>query len=90
MDAIECGIVKLPRVPVADNLINVMNAPIQESLGAYSHANAEKRTWKIKCVGSACHSHATANGLVGIYNGHYEKTYELWKSMIFMFRRVLL
>jgi type III restriction enzyme len=45
MDAIECGIVKLPRVPVADNVPTWRrHAEIPQPLGAHQPENAEEGT----------------------------------------------
>ena len=78
MDAIECGIVKLPRVPVSDNLPNRQDV-------SYRHL------WKH--IGKYMPKSAAAAGklspfdlpnelqtaLYALYS-HYEKTYELWRS----------
>jgi type III restriction enzyme len=44
MDAIECGIVKLPRVPVADNIPGGRDAHVSQPLGTYSNQNAKEGT----------------------------------------------
>jgi len=78
MDAIECGIVKLPRVPVTDNL------PTQHEV-IYRHL------WKH--IGKSMPKSASAAGklspfdlpnalqtaLYALYS-HYAKTFELWRS----------
>ena len=43
MDAIECGIVKLPRVPVADNIPGGEMPQVPQSVGTYSRAYAQER-----------------------------------------------
>ena len=43
MDAIECGIVKLPRVPVADNIPGDGNADVPQHMGTHSVENAEEK-----------------------------------------------
>jgi type III restriction enzyme len=47
MDAIECGIVKLPRVPVADN-IPAGRCPGSASYGNTSEEDAQKRAGQIQ------------------------------------------
>ena len=42
MDAIECGIVKLPRVPVADNIVGGDMPKFQQPVGAYSQGHAKE------------------------------------------------
>ncbi len=48
MDAIECGIVKLPRVPVADNIPGGDMPKFREPMGAYRHRDAEKGPRQIR------------------------------------------
>ncbi len=77
MDAIECGIVKLPRIPVSDNAVNAA-VPIYRNL--WDH------------IGKRMPKHGRAKGgkgdplglpnelytaLYALY-GHYEKTFEEW------------
>jgi type III restriction enzyme len=78
MDAIECGIVKLPRVPVSDNLPNQQDV-------LYRHL------WKH--IGKSMPKTAAAAGkmspfdlpnelqtaLYALYS-HYEKTFQLWQG----------
>jgi len=79
MDAIECGIVKLPRVPVADN-ISGDDMPMYRKLWAHIGKQMPK-----KGRGSAGeldpHSLPTPllTALEALY-GHYEKTFELWHA----------
>ena len=42
MDAIECGIVKLPRVPVADNIPGEEMPHIPQSVGAHPEEDAQE------------------------------------------------
>ena len=77
MDAIECGIVKLPRIPVADNLPN-SEAPIYRNL--WDHIG--KRMPKAgRAQGGKGNPLALPNelqtALYALY-GHYEKTFEEW------------
>ena len=45
MDAIESGIVKLPRVPVADDIPDADMPMFRELVGAHRQGNAEEGTW---------------------------------------------
>jgi type III restriction enzyme len=50
MDAIECGIVKLPRVPVADNIPGAGDAHVPQPVGTHParrcrRRSAAKRNW---------------------------------------------
>lgn len=78
MDAIECGIVKLPRVPVADNL------PVGEEL---VYRNIWKYVGKVlpKSVAKAgqLSPFALPNELKTALNAlysHYEETFKLWEQ----------
>lgn len=79
MDAIESGIVKLPRVPVADNIPEA-DQPIYRDL--WKHVGA-KMPRKGRGKGEALDPHRLPvplqTALDALY-GHYEKTYELWKG----------
>lgn len=54
MDAIECGIVKLPRVPVADNIPGA-EMPIYRELWKHIGKNAEERARQERPARSAGH-----------------------------------
>ncbi|MCL2233895.1 MAG: DEAD/DEAH box helicase family protein, partial [Treponema sp.] len=79
MDAIECGIVKLPRVPVSDNIPGA-EMPIYRSLWEHigkdmprkSRANAGK-------LNPADLPPKLRTALETLY-GHYEKTFALWED----------
>ncbi len=79
MDAIECGIVKLPRVPVADN-IQSEEAPVFREL--WKHVG-KKLPKKGRSKGGDLDPLAIPpelqTALQALY-GHYEKTYELWQK----------
>ena len=62
MDAIECGIVKLPRVPVARKHPRQRNADVPESLGEHSQGHAEKRPRQRRRARSAQTPYPLANG----------------------------
>ena len=79
MDAIECGIVKLPRVPVADNVPSA-DVPVYRNLwecigkrmpkkGRGKSANLDPLSLPVELQ----------TALDALY-GHYEKTYALWQQ----------
>ena len=78
MDAIECGIVKLPRVPIADNIPG-SQMPMYRELWAHIGSRMPK-----KGRGTAGELDPLAlptelqTALEALY-GHYEKTFELWQ-----------
>ncbi len=79
MDAIECGIVKLPRVPVADNIPG-KDAPVFRELWKNIASKMPK-----KGRGSAARLDPLSipvelqTALEALY-GHYKKTYDLWQQ----------
>jgi len=79
MDAIECGIVKLPRVPVADN-ISSGEMPMFRNL--WDHIG-KKMPKKGRGKGDALDPMdlpvQLQTALQALY-GHYEKTYALWEE----------
>jgi type III restriction enzyme len=79
MDAIECGIVKLPRVPVADNLPG-NEMPIYRNL--WEHIGKEmpkKGRGKSGKLDPLSLPNELQTALHALY-GHYEKTFDLWKQ----------
>ncbi len=77
MDAIECGIVKLPRVPVADNLPG-QPEPLYRNLWAAIGKKMPKKS-KGTVVDPQKLPMELKTAIDALY-GHYEKTYKLWKS----------
>jgi type III restriction enzyme len=80
MDAIECGIVKLPRVPVADNLPG-NEMPIYRNL--WEHIGKEmpkKGRGKSGRLDPLSLPNELQTALHALY-GHYEKTFDLWKQV---------
>ncbi|PAT39520.1 restriction endonuclease [Vandammella animalimorsus] len=79
MDAIECGIVKLPRVPVVDNIPG-SDMPIYREL--WKHIG-KKMPKKGRGKGGALDPHAIPvelqTALEALY-GHYVQTFEAWKK----------
>ncbi|MEI6423517.1 MAG: restriction endonuclease, partial [Lentisphaerota bacterium] len=79
MDAIECGIVKLPRVPVADN---IPGSEMPKFRNLWEHIS--KRMPK-KSRGNSLNLDPLSlpvelqTALEALY-GHYKKTYELWEQ----------
>lgn len=81
MDAIECGIVKLPRIPVADNSITA-EAPIYREL--WDHIGKRMPKKGASKSGDLDPLAATfpaelQTALYALYS-HYEKTFEAWKQ----------
>jgi type III restriction enzyme len=79
MDAIECGIVKLPRVPISDNIPGG-EMPMFRNLWAHI---GKKMPKKGRGQGEALDPHSLPpqlqTALEALY-GHYEKTFYLWKK----------
>ncbi len=79
MDAIECGIVKLPRVPVADNIPG-NEVPMYRNLWDHIRIAMPK---KGRTKGGELDPMSTPaplqTALEALY-GHYEKTFNLWKD----------
>ncbi len=79
MDAIECGIVKLPRVPVADNIPGA-EMPMYRSLWEHIRSKMPKKgRSKAKALDPLSIPPQLQTALEALY-GHYEKTFELWKD----------
>lgn len=79
MDAIECGIVKLPRVPVADN---IPGGDIPKFRNLWEHIRSrmpKKGRGKAKTLDPLSLPVELQTALEALY-GHYAKTYELWKA----------
>ena len=80
MDAIECGIVKLPRVPVSDNSLEQGDLPVFRNL--WEHV--KKGLPKSARGGGKKNDPLSMptklyNALDALY-GHYQKTHELWEQ----------
>ncbi len=78
MDAIECGIVKLPRVPVADNLPTGQE-PIYRNLWNVIGKKMPKKARGEKAPDPLKLPLELQTALDALY-GHYAKTYEAWES----------
>ncbi|MCF7920868.1 MAG: DEAD/DEAH box helicase family protein [Candidatus Cloacimonetes bacterium] len=79
MDAIECGIVKLPRVPVADNIPGQEMPKFRELWKHISKRMPKKGRGKSKALDPLAIPVELQTALQALY-GHYEKTYNLWKE----------
>lgn len=78
MDAIECGIVKLPRVPVADN-IHSSEMPMYRNLWEHIRINMPKKgRSKAKDLDPESIPTQLRTALEALY-GHYEKTFDAWQ-----------
>lgn len=79
MDAIECGIVKLPRVPVADNIPGGQ-MPMYRNLWDHIRGKMPKKgRGKGAELDPLDLPPQLQTALEALY-GHYEKTYRLWES----------
>jgi type III restriction enzyme len=79
MDAIECGIVKLPRVPIADNIPGG-EMPMYRNLWHHiSKKMPKKGRGKSATLDPLSIPPQLQTALDALY-GHYAKTYELWKN----------
>jgi len=77
MDAIECGIVKLPRVPVADN---IPGGEMPKFRNLWEHIKSrmpKKGRGKSKDLDPLSLPVELQTALDALY-GHYEKTFQLW------------
>ena len=80
MDAIECGIVKLPRVPVADNLIDRNEMPKFRNLWENIRNDMPKMgRAKAKTLDPLSIPTTLQTALEALY-GHYKETFELWEK----------
>jgi type III restriction enzyme len=80
MDAIECGIVKLPRVPVAENITGPQQLPIYRDL--WPHIGKELPTGSGRGNTDFDPQQLPpllTTALESLY-GHYKKTHDLWKE----------
>ncbi|MDP2812061.1 MAG: DEAD/DEAH box helicase family protein [Rhodocyclaceae bacterium] len=79
MDAIECGIVKLPRVPVADNIPGT-EMPMFRNLWEHIRKDMPKKgRGKAERLDPLKLPTPLKTALEALY-GHYKQTYELWEK----------
>jgi len=79
MDAIECGIVKLPRVPVADN---IPGGEMPKFRNLWEHIRTrmpKKGRGKSKTLDPLSIPVELQTALEALY-GHYKKTFDLWEA----------
>jgi len=79
MDAIECGIVKLPRVPVADNIPGGEMPRFRELWKHIGPKMPKKGRGKSKTLDPLSIPVELQTALEALY-GHYAKTFELWQQ----------
>ena len=79
MDAIECGIVKLPRVPVADNIPGADMPRLRELWQHIGAKMPKKGRGKAAQLDPLSIPVELQTALEALY-GHYEQTFELWKD----------
>ncbi len=79
MDAIECGIVKLPRVPVADNIPGG-DMPKLRNLWEHIRTRMPKRGRSKALNLDPLNLPVELQTALQALYGHYEKTYGLWKD----------
>jgi type III restriction enzyme len=77
MDAIECGIVKLPRVPVADNIPGT-EVPMYRDLWKHIRSKMPKKKRGETELDPLSLPPQLQTALEALY-GHYKETYELWQ-----------
>ena len=79
MDAIECGIVKLPRVPIADNIPGA-EMPMFRNLWEHIRDKMPKKgRGKSDALDPLSLPPQLQTALEALY-GHYEKTFNLWEE----------
>ena len=79
MDAIECGIVKLPRVPVADNIPGGEMPKFRNLWEHIRNDMPKKGRGKAETLDPLSLPTQLQTALEALY-GHYEKTFELWNE----------
>ena len=79
MDAIECGIVKLPRVPVADNIPGEDMPKFRNLWKHIGKKMPKKGRGKSKALDPLSLPVELQTAMEALY-GHYKKTYDLWKE----------
>lgn len=79
MDAIECGIVKLPRVPVADNIPGEDMPKFRNLWEHIGKRMPKKGKGKAGTLDPLSLPVELQTAMIALY-GHYKKTYDLWKE----------
>ena len=78
MDAIECGIVKLPRVPIADNLPGG-NEPMYRNLWEHIRKGLPAKNFKAGTFDPQNLPAPLVTAMTALY-GHYAETSQLWEK----------
>lgn len=79
MDAIECGIVKLPRIPIADNIPGgdmPMYRKLWDHIGKKMPKKGRGKTGSLDALSLPVELQTALEALYG----HYQQTYELWEE----------
>ncbi|MCS1411311.1 MAG: hypothetical protein M2R45_04510 [Verrucomicrobia subdivision 3 bacterium] len=79
MDAIECGIVKLPRVPVADNVPGA-DMPRFRNLWEHIGTQMPKKGWAKSDRLDPLKLPMDLQTALQVLYGHYEKTFNAWQA----------
>lgn len=79
MDAIECGIVKLPRVPVADNIPGAEVPKFRDLWANIRSKMPKKGRGKADSLDPLALPTLLTTALEALY-GHYQKTFRLWEE----------
>ena len=79
MDAIECGIVKLPRVPVSDNIPSTKMPQFRE-LWKHIRSKMPRTRRNLSQPADALQLPAELQTALEALYGHYKKTYESWQE----------
>jgi len=80
IDAIECGIVKLPRVPVADNLIARDEMPMYRDLWEHIRKKMPKKGRGQATEADPLNLPPQLQTALDALYGHYEQTFNLWRK----------
>jgi len=79
MDAIECGIVKLPRVPIGDN-VAAEDGPIFRNIWAHVGKDLPKKGRITAGEYDPLKLPVKLQNAIEVLYGNYKKTFELWKE----------
>lgn len=79
MDAIECGIVKLPRVPIGDN-VAAEEGPIFRNIWAHVGKDLPKKGRITAGDNDPLKLPVKLQNAIEVLYGNYKKTFELWKE----------
>lgn len=80
MDAIECGIVKLPRVPIDDGAMTSDKLPVYRNIYRHVGKDLPKKGRSKQGSMNPDDLPSTLLGAITALYGHYEKTYAAWKE----------